>query len=67
MEQALGNPPQKKWKNIIFVDESHINHPQSDQTYEEIDAKEAIAALTTALAEALREANQIPSKRTRLR
>lgn len=57
----------KKWKNIIFVDERQAGSVPANQFCEEMSVKEAIAALTTALDEALHEANQLPSKRTRPR
>lgn len=67
MERPLANPAPKKWKNIIFVNEHDDRHTQGDQAFVEINAREAVAVLTNALADALREANQLPSKRTRLR
>jgi hypothetical protein len=65
MSPGNGKTPPKKWKNIIFTDGRIGIHPQALQQAEEMSTKEAIAALTAALDEALHEANVLPSKRTR--
>jgi hypothetical protein len=65
MNAGNGKTPIKKWKNIIFVDGRNGEKPQGEQKFEEMNVKEAIAALTAALDDALHEANVLPSKRTR--
>jgi hypothetical protein len=67
METVSGSTPPKKWKNIIFVNELMPTDAQVHQSIEEMNVREAIAALTTALDEALHEAKMLPSKRTRRR
>lgn len=67
MESVTGSTAPKKWKNIIFVGDYDSNVPRTEETIEEMNVREAIAALTTALDEALHEANLLPSKRTRRR
>lgn len=57
----------KKWKNIIFVNDGPRMETKPHPLVEEMSVKEAIAALTTALEDALREANQLPTRRKRFK
>jgi hypothetical protein len=63
---SVGTTP-KKWKDIIFVYDGPRMETQPHLLVEEMHVKEAIAALTTALEDALREANQLPTRRNRIK
>jgi hypothetical protein len=67
MERPTVGTTPKKWKNIIFVNDIPRVETKPHLLIEEMHIKEAIAALTTALEDALREANQLPTRRSRKR
>lgn len=67
MESSAVEATPKKWKNIIFVNDVPRVETKPHILIEEMNIKEAIAALTTALEDALREANQLPTRRARRR